>query len=330
MCCQACIICVFLAISAGRGDLPELPPEYERFSRGAVERSGVPTDRLGDELEPLTRAVSRYRQMLRQGDRPQLSVDLLMPLARAYANGVEPMLLGRRHILAATAAELSVEDVAQAGPGTVAERIAIWNQMLQMSQRVRATGRPEAPEQARTLGVGALLMIVTDIPEVAFVMLLSQPPEVAESLRAAGVNIDAMQDWARQSFPKRDALPTGPMSELYRSADLLVRTEQIDPELLETFSRITRRLWPDAQKQLGQSLMLCHYAYGIRLVAQQARDQASLAVLRELSDDLARAANCKVHENWARQIMDLPAVDRNKLAFPRVSHRPYDKERDPP
>ena len=295
-----------------------------------MERSGVPTDRLGDELEPLTRAVSVYRQMLRQGNSPQLSIDVLMPLARAYANGVEPMLLGRRHMLAATAAELSVEDVAHAGPGTVAERMAIWNQMLQMSQRVQATARPEAAEQARTLGAGAMLMIATDIPEVAFVMLQSQPPEVAESLRAAGVNIDAMQDWARQSFPKRGALPTGAMSELCRSGDLLVRTAEIDPELLETFSRMARRLWPDAQKHLALPLMLCHYAYGIRLVAQQSRDEASLAVLRELSDDLARAANCKVHQNWARQIMALPAVDRNKLEFPSVSHRPYDKERDPP
>lgn len=331
---RSCACVIFVALAAGQAvlaDLPELPPDYERYARGVVERSGVKPGLLGDETEALTRAVSIYRQMQRRGEKsPQLSIDMLLQLARAYANGVQPMLLGRRHLLEATAADLFVEDAPNAGPGNVAERMAIWNQMLTMSQRVLAAGGPDAQEQARTLGVGALLMIATDVPDVAFVFIVRQPSETIESLRAANVNVDAMREWADQSFPGRDVWPEQDMRQLARAADLLIRGDRLDPEHLRVFTRLARRVWPEVQRQVTQPLMLCHFAYGVRLSAEHANDQGAVEALRELSEDLAKSANCKVHEKWARQIADLPVVDRRRLEFPRVSQHPYDNHRDPP
>lgn len=321
---------LLLAAAPAVGDrVSEINPNFERYARGVVERCALESEVFGDELTQLAKVVSVHRQMRHRGRaNATLSVETLMPLAEAYANGVEPLLLARRELSRTTVRHLLIGDGIEDGPGTLVERMSIASQMLRAAHDTMQAGDPAAQQKARKLALGGILMIATDNPIVAC-QFVSLPESHRESIRAAGVDFDALEAWARKyggSLPS-DSKHRTRLTDL---ADQLARSAQLDKERVMEFSKLLQKSWTAVQQDLGLVLLFCHYTYALRLIAEENGDQESLAILRRLATSLAEESESLLHQTWARQTMTLPSVPRQQVELPFVVRSPHDIPRDPP
>jgi hypothetical protein len=311
-------------------DLPEFNQEYERCAVGIVERCRLKSDVRGDEWAALSRVISVHREMQRRGVGDRfIPIDTLRPLARAYANGVEPMLLARRLLVRTTVRDLVIGDRVTDVPGTSAERLAVAHQLLAGAKRAVEAGGADALDEARELGLGAILLIATDSPmTIGSLAALSNSDRKA--LTTAGIDVDGIVGECKAYGNVLQSVPGDRVQALADLADQLARSEKPDLKRLQKFSHRLEELWPDLQLDVGMTLAFCHYAYAMRVGAAQAADTDALAELRRLSEVLVENSTSRLNQGWARQIVDLPVVPRKDIELPAVSRTPHDLKGDPP